>query len=88
MPCVVLALLFFGPRVALALLWFFSDYVGSAYSSVLWPLAGFFFAPFFTLAYAFAVHQYGGFEGLGAVACVVAALLDLGVIGSTAKKKD
>lgn len=87
MPCALLLLLLIGPRALLVVLAVFSDYVGDAYTSLLWPIAGFFFAPFFTLAYAWSVHSHGGLEGLGLVACVIAALLDLGVIGSSAKKR-
>lgn len=87
MPCVLLLLLLVGPRVVIVLLAIFGDYIGDAYSSLLWPIVGFFCAPFFTLAYAWSIHEFGAVQGLGLAAVILAALLDLGVIGSSAKKK-
>lgn len=86
MPCVLLLLLLTGPRVVIVLLVLMSDYIGEAYTSTIWPLIGFFCAPFFTLAYAWANHEYVKIEGLGLAAVIVAALLDLGIIGSAKKK--
>lgn len=82
MPCLlgVLALVF--PRLMLVLVWFFSDYLGRAYDTVLWPLLGFFFLPLTTLAWAFAVNSTGGSVSGGYLALVViAVVVDLGLVG-------
>lgn len=84
MPCLVAAIAFFFPRVAIILIAIFSDYLGSAYQSVLWPILGFFFMPYTTLVYAWAHHSTGGsISGLYIVAIVVAVLADLGAIGGS-----
>lgn len=84
MGCILAAIAFFFPRVAIILLVIFGDYIGRAYDTTLWPLLGFFFAPYTTLAYAVAINQHGGVDGMYLVLVVIAVLADLGVIGGGA----
>jgi hypothetical protein len=87
MPCLVgcFALLF--PRVAIIGVVIFSDYIGNAYQTVLWPLLGFFVMPLTTLAYAYAINSTGQVSGLGLVLVVLAVLVDLGIIGGNASNR-
>jgi len=88
-PCLLAAIAFFFPRFAILLLVIFGDYIGRAYATTLWPLLGFFFMPYTTLAYAWAKNTNGSVDGLYLIAVVVAVLVDLGVIGgggSSARK--
>ena len=62
----------------------FSDYLGKAYQTVLWPLLGFIFMPYTTLAYAWAKNTHGSVEGFYLVVLIVAVLLDLGSVGGGA----
>jgi hypothetical protein len=80
MPCCLGLLALSAPRVVIVLVVFFSDYIGRAYATVLWPLLGFIFAPTTTLAYAFAMHN-GGARGLYLALIVIAVLIDLGSSG-------
>ena len=73
------------PRVAILLVVIFSDYIGQAYATTLWPLLGFFFMPLTTLAYAWAIHSRGSVSGIQLVVVVVAVLIDLGLIGGSAR---
>src|SRR5215831_16736171 len=83
MPCFVGCLAVFMPRLALVLVWLFSNYLGEAYQTFLWPLLGFFFLPLTTLAYAWAWHHgEGSVSGIGLVVVVLAVLIDLGLLGS------
>ncbi len=84
MPCLVgiLALVF--PRLAIILVVIFSDYIGSAYTTIVWPLLGFFFMPLTTLAYAWAINSSGSVSGMYLVVLIVAVLIDLGIIGGNA----
>ncbi|MFT7669368.1 MAG: hypothetical protein ACI8X5_002068 [Planctomycetota bacterium] len=75
------------PRLALFLVFMLSDYVGQAFDSNLWPFMGFFFLPTTTLAYAWAINSYGSLEGAGLIAVVLGVLLDIGVIGGSAKHR-
>jgi hypothetical protein len=88
MPCFLgcLGLLF--PRLAIILIWLFSDYLGQAYQTILWPVLGFFFMPLTTLAYAWAMHAGGGnVAGGGLVVIVIAVLIDLGILGGGASHR-
>jgi len=86
MPCLVGCLALFMPRLAIILVVIFSDYMGKAYDTLLWPLLGFIFMPLTTLAYAFAWHMQpsGSVSGLGLFIVIIAALIDLGIIGGNA----
>lgn len=83
MPCILAAIAFFFPRLVLILLFLFSSFLSAAYQTVLWPVLGFIFMPYTTLAYAAAMNYGGGSVAGGwIVLIVVAVLLDLGVVGS------
>jgi hypothetical protein len=88
MPCCAILLIgLIGPRLAIILIAFFSDYLGRAYDSFLIPLLGWIFLPWTTLAYAWAINSRGEVAGLQAVMVVIAVLIDLGVIGGGAAKR-
>lgn len=89
MPCLLGCFALIAPRVLLVLLWIFGDYVGSAHTSMLWPLLGFFFLPVTTLAHAWAWHHEpsGSVQGIGLVVVVIAVLIDLGIIGGASKQR-
>jgi hypothetical protein len=81
MPCCLGILALTAPRLVIVLLVIFSDYIGQAYQTVLWPFVGFVFAPTTTLAYALSVHNVGGPRGIYLVLLVIAVLVDLGSSG-------
>ena len=72
------------PRMAIILVVIFSDYIGTAYQTTIWPLLGFFFMPVTTLAYAWAIHSNGSVAGLYLIVVIIAVLIDLGIIGGGA----
>ena len=79
--CLVVAVGLFLPRVLLFLTWLFTDYLGRAYDTVIWPLLGFFFAPTTTLAYAVAQNSLNGLRGFGLILFILGIVIDTGVIG-------
>ena len=82
MPCLIALLALAAPRIVIVLLVIFTDYIGRAFDSFLWPLLGFFFLPTTTLAWAWAQNTRGAVGGVHLVIVVLAVLLDLGVFGS------
>ena len=64
MPFLVGCLALGTPRFAILLVVLFSDYIGSAYETTLWPVLGFFFMPLTTLSYAFAMNSNGSVDGI------------------------
>lgn len=87
MPVVLGCLALLTPRFVIALVFLFSNYLGRAYETILWPLLGFFFMPLTTLAYAFAMNSNGSVDGMYLVVVVVAVLLDLGLVGAGSKTR-
>ena len=87
MPFLVGCLALLTPRFAIILVALFSDYIGQAYDSMLWPIVGFFVMPLTTLSYAFAINSNGSVEGMYLVLVVVTVLLDLGLVGAGSKTR-
>jgi hypothetical protein len=87
MPFLIGCMALSAPRLALVLVVLFSNYIGRAYQSLLWPFLGFFFMPLTTLAYAWAINRHGSVEGGFLVVVVLAVLIDLGIIGGSAKNR-
>jgi hypothetical protein len=87
MPLVVGCLALLTPRFAIVLVVLFSDYIGRANETMVWPFLGFLFMPLTTLAYAWAINSGGSVEGFRLVVVVIAVLMDLGLIGGSAASR-
>lgn len=87
MPFLVGCLALGAPRVAILLVVLFSDYLGRAYDTTIWPVVGFFLMPLTTLSYAFAINSHGSVDGMYLVIVVVTALLDLGLVGAGSRTR-
>ena len=87
MPFVIGCLALAAPRVTLVLVAVFSNYIGRAYHSALWPFVGFLFMPLTTLAYAWAINSQESVSGGYLVVVVIAVLMDLGIIGGSASNR-
>lgn len=80
MPCCLLTVMAFFPRIALILMWL-GGYGARAFDTVLWPVLGFLLMPFTTCAYAIAQNETGGVRGWTLLLLVVAIVLDLANLG-------
>lgn len=87
MPCLLVLIAFFFPRLVIVLLALFSNYLSAAYHGLLVPLLGFIFLPYTTLAYAWAKHAHGSIDGFYLLAVIAAVLLDLGVLGGSERAR-
>ena len=86
MPCLILLVTLFFPRIVLLLLWFFSNYLQRAFhSGLLIPVLGFIFLPLTTLVYAWEVNSHMPLEGINLLWLVIAVVIDLGGIGGGAR---
>jgi hypothetical protein len=82
MPCLFLILLLMFPRVVLALIWFFSDYLQRAFHyTLLLPLLGFIFLPVTTIVYAWEINNHMPTAGMNLLWLLIAVLIDLGGLG-------
>ena len=87
MPFIIGCLALATPRFAIILVVIFSNYIGRAYQTTLWPFLGFLFMPMTTLAYAWAINSRGSVVGFHLVVVVIAVLIDLGLIGGSASRR-
>jgi hypothetical protein len=85
MCCVLVLLAFVGPRLAIVLLWLFTNYLGRAFDGLLLPLLGFLFLPWTTIAWAIAQNEFGGAGGVGLLVIALGFLGDIGVLGGGAR---
>jgi hypothetical protein len=81
MPCLLLILFLAFPRIALLLLFIFSNYLERAYHGLILPLLGFLFLPLTTLAYAWIVNTRQPTTGVNLLILIIAVVIDLGGIG-------
>lgn len=81
MPCLLLILFVAFPRIALVLLFLFSNYLQRAYHGVLLPLLGFIFLPLTTLAYAWMVNSSLPIAGVNLLILIIAVVIDVGSLG-------
>ncbi|MFY9691772.1 MAG: hypothetical protein WA369_13005 [Candidatus Acidiferrales bacterium] len=84
MGCLLLILFLAFPRIALLLLYFFTNYLQRAYHQLLVPLLGFIFLPLTTLAYAWMVNTGRPTVGVNLIILLVAVVIDLGGLGGGA----
>ena len=81
MPCLLLIVLLAFPRIALVLLFLFSNYLQRAYHGLILPLVGFLFLPLTTLAYAWMANTGRPATGVNLLILIVAVVIDLGGLG-------
>jgi hypothetical protein len=75
MPCFLVALALVTPRLAVALLWFFTRWFEGLFSSLLWLVVGLIFLPTTLLWYSAVQHWFGGQWTLWPVVGIVVALV-------------
>ena len=81
MPCLLVILILAFPRIALVLLFLFSNYLDRAYHGLVLPLLGFLFLPLTTLAYAWMVNTGQPTAGINLLILIIAVVIDVGGIG-------
>jgi len=70
------------PRLALILIWLFTDWIGRAFDSFIIPLLGFIFLPLTTVIYI--LVSPGGLSTFDIILLVVGVIMDLGSYGGGA----
>ena len=83
MACLFLLVFLAFPRIALALLFFFSNYLEHAYHGLIVPLLGFIFLPLTTLAYAWMINSGLPVAGGNLLILLIAVIVDLGGLGGS-----
>ncbi len=75
MGCVLVLLALILPRAALVLIFLFTGWFEVAFATWLWPVLGFIFLPYTTLAYTAAVVNTGGHVTVGWLLLIIVAVL-------------
>jgi len=79
MPCLIALFALISPRLALFVMWLFTDWLSDAYDDWIVPLLGFFLLPWTTLAYAAMwVAGPNGVDGFEWFIVILAFVIDLG----------
>jgi hypothetical protein len=81
MPCLILLLVLIFPRIVLACLFLFSNYLQHAYHGLILPILGFIFLPLTTLCYAWMMNSHMPLEGVNLLFLIVAVVIDVGGLG-------
>ena len=84
MGCLLLVVFLAFPRIVLALLFFFSNYLERAYHGLLFPVIGFLLIPLTTLVYAWMANTRQPIAGINLLILIVAVVIDLGGVGGGA----
>jgi hypothetical protein len=79
--CLLAVLAAISPRLALVLVWIFTNLVDRAFEGFLLPLLGLIFLPLTTLVYVLAYRPAVGVTGWGWFFVILAVLFDLGSYG-------
>ena len=77
MGCLFLLITLLSPRLAIIVLWLFTDYVSRVFSLWLWPLLGLVFLPWTTLIYILVAAPAGGISFWGWLMVGLGLLTDI-----------
>jgi hypothetical protein len=83
MPCLLALLAVAFPRVAIVLLWLFTNFFSGVYNTVILPILGFIFLPLTLIVYTYLqrTHPGGGLTTQGLIFIFIAVIIDLGLLG-------
>jgi len=85
MGCLLAVLAGFAPRVALTIVWIFTNLVDRAFSTFIVPLIGLIILPYATLFYVLAWSPLHGVSGFGWVFVIFGVLFDIGHWAASAR---
>jgi hypothetical protein len=86
MGCLILLTAAISPRLALFLVWVFTDFVDRAYDSFIVPFLGLLFLPWTTLIYALAYAPRVGVTGWGWFFVLIGFLSDIASYAESARR--
>jgi hypothetical protein len=84
MPCLFALLAVAFPRVAIVLLFLFTNFFNHVFHGILIPVLGFLFLPLRLLLYTYLVNIHAPIENVQLVYLLIAVVIDLGLVGGGA----
>ena len=86
MPCLITIVALMVPRLVMFFIFLLTNWFGRAFTSAVWPILGFLFLPYTTLAYMAAKLNAGGVTGWWLVLVIVAVIVDLGHLAGAKRR--
>lgn len=88
MPCIFALMALAFPRVAILLLWFFTNFFTGVYREILLPLLGFIFLPLTLIVYTYILNRHASiYATQSLVFLFIAVILDLGLVGGWGRRR-
>jgi phosphoglycerol transferase MdoB-like AlkP superfamily enzyme len=84
MPCLLALLVLAFPRVAIVLLWLFTNFFTGIYNGIIIPVLGFLFLPLTLIVYTYLQRTHAATGTAELVFIFIAVILDLGLVGGGA----
>lgn len=81
MPCLLPLLIVFFPRIAILLLYFFTNFFAHFVNDLLILVAGFIFLPLTLIAYTYLFNIHQPHDTTFLIVMIIAVILDLGLLG-------
>lgn len=81
MPCLLAILAIAFPRVAIILLWLFTNFFTGVYHGIIIPVLGFLFLPLTLIVYTYMLNAHTGLGTTQLVILFLAIIVDLGLVG-------
>ena len=86
MACLLAVLVVAFPRIAIILLYLFTNFFTHVYHSLLIPVLGFLFLPITLIAYTYLVNTHAALGSVTSlVVLFIAIILDLGLLGGSTR---
>ena len=87
MPCLLTILIIAFPRVAIVLLYLFTNFFAHTYTSIIIPILGFIFLPLTLIAYTYFLNAHIPMNITSFVILFITVILDLGLVGGAARRR-
>ena len=88
MPCLLALLVVAFPRIAIALLWFFTTFFSVLHNNLVMGVLGFLFLPLTLIVYTYLLRTNGSHFALPQLVFIfIAVILDLGLVGGGMRKR-
>jgi hypothetical protein len=87
MPCLLALLAVAFPRLAIIVLWLFSNFFSGVYHGISIPVLGFLFLPLTLIVYTFFGGPRSPMTTQELVVLVIAVILDLGIVGGSTYRR-
>ena len=88
MPCLLAVLVVAFPRVAIVILYLFTNFFSHVFTTILIPILGFIFLPITLITYTFIQNSHMAINDIPSlVMLIIAVILDLGLTGGAARRR-